>query len=185
MQLAVRNYNRFHVALAPVVTFWELGHDRCQGTDTGTGEPLSPSCSLWKPHSLPSRSAPHSLPSRSALSLGPDNCSSALHCFNGVTTRRFYKWNRTKGLLKLALFTRHSSLKIHPGCWTYLCIPDRTLFRFIFLKLMDPGYCFPFSALTTIDKISMCSFLMPTLSGQWNFGSRKRLRKISLRMWLF
>lgn len=111
--------------------------------------------------------------------------AAALHCFNGVTTRKFYKWNHTQGLLKLALFTQHSSLKIHPGCWTYLCIPGRTLFRFIFLKLMDPGYCFPFSALTTIDEISMCSFLMPTLSGQWNFGSRKRLWKISLRMWLF
>lgn len=38
MQLAVRNYNRFHVALAPVVAFWELGHDHCQDTEVGAGE---------------------------------------------------------------------------------------------------------------------------------------------------
>lgn len=38
MQLAVGNYNRFHVALAPVVAFRELGHDLCQETEAGVGE---------------------------------------------------------------------------------------------------------------------------------------------------
>lgn len=38
MQLAMRNYNRFHVALAPVVAFRELGHDHCQDTEARAGE---------------------------------------------------------------------------------------------------------------------------------------------------
>lgn len=85
MQLSCGKLHRFHVALSPSGSISELGHDHCQETEAGCGE-------------LPLRATrSHYLPS-----LGPQHYS-FLRCFNVVTTRRVYKWNRTQGLLKLAL----------------------------------------------------------------------------------
>ena len=73
---------------------------------------------------------------------------------NGTALRAFWNW-----LFSLNTVTWRF-IQVVECIFAFLAWP---YFRFIFLKLMDPGYCFPFSALTIIDEISVGFFIMPTV----------------------